>query len=411
MIAFVLIAAFLVVAGLSWLLRPLVAKARPDGAVREASNLAIIRGQLEDIELDVSTGALSPEQSREARAELERRALDEGRAPTRSQTSTKAPSAGGRRTALALTLAIPCAAALLYWQLGNFDAFAPPAPAGVEQQVAPADVEQMVARLAAHLEEKPDDSRGWSVLARSYYAMNRFPDAAKAYERLAALEPDNADVLANYADALAMALGRNAAGKPMELVRQALKIDPAQWKALAIAGSEAFERKDFPAAVGYWERARAVVPADSELSKSIEGSIAQARAAGSLSAVPSGAVSAPVGAKGGAVSGTVTLSPTLAARADSADTVFVFARAAEGPRMPLAILRIRVADLPYRFALDDTQAMAPNMKISSFAEVVVGARISKSAEASARAGDLQGLSRPFKVGATDIAVVIDSVVR
>lgn len=414
MIAFAGIAALLVLAGLAWMLRPLVARARSGGVVREASNLAIIRGQLDDIETDVSSGALSPEQCREARAELERRALDEGRAPPAAQTSTQAPSPpGGRRTALALALVIPCAAGLLYWQLGNFEAFAPPQPAGAGQQVVPADVERMVAGLAARLEQKPDDARGWAILARSYYAMNRFPDAAKAYARLAALVPDNADVLADYADALAMAQGQNASGQPMELVRQALTIDPTQWKALAIAGSEAFERKDFKTAVGYWERARAAIPADSELAKSIEASIAQGRQVGGLPAAQAStaAPSTPASAaeKAGAVSGTVTLSPALAARADPADTVFVFARASEGPRMPLAIRRIRVADLPYRFALDDTQAMAPNMKLSNFPEVVVGARISKSAEATVRSGDLQGVSRPVKVGSTDIAVVIDSI--
>ena len=405
MIGFSVIAVVLVAAGLAWLLRPLVGRGKRSEVAGEASNLTIIRGQLDDIEHDVVTGALSAEQSREARTELERRALDEGSALTTAHASTTAPKrfgAGG--TALALALVMPCAAALLYWQLGNLQAFALPPTIDAGQQVTQAEVEPLVARIRAQLEQTPDDARGWEVLARSYYAMNRFPDAAQAYARLVALEPDNAKLLADYADALAMAQGRSATGKPMELVRQALKIDPTQWKALVIAANEAVGRKDFPAAIGFWERARAAVPADSALAMSIESSIARAREAGGSAAAPGAAV------VGGAVSGTVTLSPALIARADASDTVFVFARALEGPRMPLAIRRIRVADLPYRFALDDTQAMAPSLKLSGFAEVVVGARIGKSGEATARSGDLQGLSRPVRVGSTDIAVVIDSVV-
>ena len=122
-------------------------------------------------------------------------------------------------------------------------------------------------------------------------------------------------------------------------------------------------------------------------------------------------VRAPAAASGGAkVSGKVSVAPALAGKAAPTDVVFIFARAASGPPMPLAVLRKQVKDLPVEFALDDSMAMAPNLKLSGFAEVVVGARISRSGSATPQSGDLQGLSRPVKVGASGVAVVIDTAV-
>jgi cytochrome c-type biogenesis protein CcmH len=109
------------------------------------------------------------------------------------------------------------------------------------------------------------------------------------------------------------------------------------------------------------------------------------------------------------VTGVVTLDPAVAAKANPDDTVFIFARATAGPRMPLAILKRQVKDLPVKFTLDDSQAMTPTMKLSSFPEVIVGARVSKTAQAAPQSGDLEGLSGTIKVGATDVAIVIDKI--
>jgi cytochrome c-type biogenesis protein CcmH len=218
--------------------------------------------------------------------------------------------------------------------------------------------------------------------------------------------PNDADILADYADALAMSQGRKLAGKPMELVQRALKADPNQWKALALAGTDAFDRKDYRAAVGYWERLRTSVPPESDMAQSLESSIAEARELGGMGAAPKPA--APLAAAGGGrVAGTVKLDAALAARADPNDTVFIFARPAEGPKMPLAIVRKQVKDLPLTFALDDAMAMSPQFKLSGFSDVVVGARVSKSGQAAPQSGDLEGLSAPVKVGATGVAIVID----
>jgi cytochrome c-type biogenesis protein CcmH len=285
-----------------------------------------------------------------------------------------------------------------------------------EQPVAAADIEKMVAGLAAKLEKNPDDARGWVMLARSYYVLQRMPEAAAAYAKAAEKISDDADLLVDYADALAMAQGKRIDGKPLELVHQALKINPSHPKALAMAGTAAFFRNDYPGAIAFWEKLLPLLPPDSEMAKSVVGGIAEARELGGKTAH---ATSTPAktsvkteskSIEALSVSGKVTLSPAMANKANPEDTLFIVARAANGPRMPLAVVRRRVADLPLEFKLDDALAMSPELKLSAFPEVIVTARISKSGNALSQPGDLQGVTRPVKVGAKGIAIVIDSVV-
>jgi cytochrome c-type biogenesis protein CcmH len=202
-------------------------------------------------------------------------------------------------------------------------------------------------------------------------------------------------VLVDLADVLAMANGQRLAGEPEKLVERALQIDPQNLKALALAGSAAFERGNFARAAALWERMLPLVAADSEDARVVRENVAQARA------------------KAGAavkLAGTVSLSPKLKGKAAPDDIVFIFARAAEGPRVPLAVLRKQVRDLPLSFSLDDSMAMAPGMNLSGFARVVVGARISKSGGAAPQPGDLQGASAVVANDAAGVKVVIDRVV-
>lgn len=184
--------------------------------------------------------------------------------------------------AIALVLAIPLAAVAVFWQFQR----GPAAPGHEQAQgrgeaqvdLTDAEMQRMADRLAARLASAPDDAEGWRTLARTYYVMKRFPQAVAAYERLANLgQPMSADVLADYADALAMAQGQRLQGRPMELVRRALELDPTQWKALSMAATEAFQREDFAVAIAHWERARASVAPDSPMAASIDASLADAR--------------------------------------------------------------------------------------------------------------------------------------
>jgi cytochrome c-type biogenesis protein CcmH len=346
-----------------------------------------------------------------ARAELERRALEEG---VSADANSPSVQRAGRWAAVAVGALIPLAVLSIYGWIGEPAGLRPEA-VSAEQPVGAAEIEKMVSGLAQRLEKNPDDPRGWVMLARSYYVLQRMPEAVAAYAKAADKIKDDADFYADYADALAMSQGRRIEGAPLELVKQALRIDPRHPKALAMAGTEAFNRKDFPAALVYWEKLAPLLPPDSELAKSVAGGIAEARELGKIktAATPPAKPAKkaePVTGPGGGVSGRVTLSPALAAQAGPQDTLYVVARAVNGPRIPLAVQRARVADLPMDFALDDTQAMSPELKLSSFPDVIVTARISKSGNAVSRPGDLQGASRAVKVGARGIAIVIDSVV-
>ena len=288
----------------------------------------------------------------------------------------------------------------------------------------------MVEKLAARMKEQPDDVEGWAMLARSYNVLGRVDEAVGAYEKAVALRKDDAVLLSDYADALAVRNNRTLAGEPMKLVERALKIDPNNLKALALAGSYAFGQKDFAGAVRYWEKLVQVGPADNPMVQQMQGAIEEARSLGGMparaqplspsapaaSSAPAGGLASPAAKPaankaGLSVSGTVSLSAALRAQAQPDDTVFIFARPAEGARMPLAILRKQVKDLPIRFTLDDSLAMSGANPISSAGKVVVGARVSKSGNAMPQPGDLSGQSAVVSVGARDVNVEIREQVK
>jgi cytochrome c-type biogenesis protein CcmH len=248
------------------------------------------------------------------------------------------------------------------------------------------------------MREKPDDAEGWKLLGRSYVALGRFPEALDAYAKAAARKPRDPDLLADLADVLATTRPERLQGEPEKLVLRALEIEPQHLKALALAGTAAFDRKDYAAAARYWQRMLPLVEPGSDDARQIQASIAEARSLGGVAAP-------------GALNGRVSISKKLAAQASPDDVVFIFARAVEGPPMPLAVKRVRVRDLPAEFALDDSMAMAPGMNLSAHARVVVGARISKSGQPTAQSGDLQGFSAPVANNARGVSVTIDSVVR
>jgi cytochrome c-type biogenesis protein CcmH len=406
---------------LLFVLPPLMRPRHPATAAasRKEANIAIYRNQMRELEDDLAAGTLSQDQYAQARAELESRVLEDA-----AETDTApAPAAGRSWTGLAVGATLPVVAVALYLVVGNpqaIDAGPPPELAGAPQQVTPDQVLAMVETLAKRLKESPNNPQGWVMLARSYAALEHYEEAAKAYEQAAAQNPGDAQLLADYADALAMAQGRNLTGKPAELIQTALKLDPKNLKALALAGSFAFEQNKFADAVAQWEKAAALVPPDSEFARGIAGSIAEARQKGGL---PSPAAAAPAAAPaatasagppfaagaatGAKITGTVQVAPALAAKVSPTDTVFVFARATSGPKMPLAVAKLEAKDLPGGFVLDDSLAMAGNLKLSSVPEVVVGARLSKSGNATPQPGDLESGLQTVKPGSEGVSLVIE----
>jgi len=412
---FVLIAVGMVAIALAAVLIPLLRGSTP-GVLREATNVAILRDQLRELDADLDAGTMPRDRYDQAKQELLQRALEESKSV--EAVAAKAPQSAAW-TAAVLGSTLPIAALLLYLALGNHDAFAPLAvqskPAG-EHKVTRQDIEALAEKLAAKLKDDPANVDGWVMLARTYQALDRNEDSARAFDRAVALLPDNADLLADYADLLATIDG-GFREKSVQLVEQALKADPRHWKALALAGTAAFNRKDYKTAVGYWERMKATVPPTSPLAGSIDASIAEARELGGLKAAaapaaplpatPAAPPAATAASAGARIAGTVQLAPALADKVSPTDTVYIFARAVDGPRMPLAILKKQAKDLPVTFALDDSMAMTPSLALSNFPSVVVGARVSKSGSATPQSGDLEGLSSAVKLGATGLAVVID----
>ena len=399
---FWILAALFAVAALAFVLPALLSRGRrSQGAAGDATNIAVYRDQWRELDTDLAAGTLVREQHEEARRELEHRMLED----VRAGENTTPAAEPGRGTALAIGIAVPLVAALLYITVGNPGALAPRPAGGDGQGVTLQQIEGMVERLAARMKENPDDVKGWVMLGRSYSVLDRFPEAVAAYENAVKRSPPDAQLLVDYADAVAMAQGRRLEGEPERLIAQALKLDPDNVKARVLAGTAAFEKKDFKGAIAHWERILRVVPPDSDMVDSIRDSIADAQKLAGVSARPDPArKAAPAPAT---VSGTVRLAAGIAAKAAPDNTVFIFARAVDGPRIPLAVMRKRVRDLPAAFKLDDSMAMTPAAKLSNHAQVVIGARISKSGNPTAQPGDLEGLSAAVSVGQTNVAITID----
>jgi cytochrome c-type biogenesis protein CcmH len=380
-----------------------------------SDDVSALRKQLQQLAELHTSGALADDAYQESRAKLERRLVDA--VMSAPGAATEAPSARvpGKLLSL-LAVVVVMMAAAGYWWTGSPERLTDAVPAG-EGASAPAgqphamgfeQIAAMADKLAERLKTQPDDAEGWAMLARSYKVLGRNPEAVEAYQIAVALQADDAGLLADYADALATQNQMRLSGEPARLIARALKLEPDNLKALALAGTEAFERKDYAVAVKHWDRAVQVGPADSALVQQARSSAAEARELGRLPAPAPAPLAATTSAS---VSGSVLLAPALAKQVSPGDTLFVFARAAEGGAMPLAVLRKQVKDLPLDFKLDDSLAMAPTAKLSGASKVIVSARISKSGDAIPKAGDLSGQSAPVAVGASGLRIEINTVVK
>lgn len=296
MIVFWIICAILVAIALAFVIPPLLQNAReePEHSDKEA-NVAVYRDQISELEVDLQNELISPEQYQHDRDEIERRLLED--VSVNDQTIRKKPKqvAGGRGLVYAIALGIPVVAIALYVRIGNPGALSaslassassiaparsststPAVPMG-EGQMTQQQIEKNVAALAERLQQNPDDPGGWTMLGRSYITLERYSDASNAYAKATALKPDDADLWADYAFAMGMANGRRLQGQPQELINKALKLDPENPKALELAGSAAFEARNYEDAINYWQRLMEKSPRDSELATALQERINQAK--------------------------------------------------------------------------------------------------------------------------------------
>ncbi len=418
-----------------------------------ASNVAIFRAQKNEIEQDFAGALISSDEHDEALKELSIRVAAEVKGDATSIDALPAPShVVSRGVWVVATLAligIPLSAVLMYASLGSpqvitgtANANAARAPEGAANapqngstpstastasgaaETNPAVTDKqilaMVDSLAAKMQQNPSDPKGWVLLARSQNALGRFADATKSYERAAALLPNDAQVLADYADASAMTQDGRFDGKPLALIKQALQLDATNMKALALAGTAEMRLGNKAESLKHWEKLKTLVAKDSDDAREVDSIIAEVK--GSSIGKPALATAPPATATLGgpaaasaatpnkATTGSVTIAPELLAKIAAGDTLFVFARAVNGPKMPLAIVRVAAPkSWPFQFSLDDSMAMAPGMNLSAFPEVTIEARISKSGGAQPQTGDLAGQSTPLTPGTNNIGVVISRV--
>jgi cytochrome c-type biogenesis protein CcmH len=399
--AFWIAAALLAGLALAFVLPSLLGGRRRSSATSREANVALYRDQLKELDADLAAGTLSPQHHREARLEIERRVLEDA-----AEAAAPAGASSGRAIAIVLALTLPVLAIAVYLAVGNPRALAPQA-VDASHGITRAQIEGMVSRLAERLKEKPDDVEGWAMLGRSYSVLDRYPEAAAAYANAVKRSPKDAQLLADYANALAMAQGQKLEGEPERLIAQALALEPDNVKALMLAGSAAFEKHDFKGAIGHWERILKVAPPDPDLIELVKDGIEDARKLAGLAPGPSARGAAPVA---GALTVTVRLAPGLAGKVAPGDSVFIFARPVEGPRMPLAVARRQARELPVTVTLDDSMAMTPTDRLSGHAQIAVGARVSRSGNPASRPGDLEGTVSPVNRGAP-VEVVIDTEVR
>jgi len=424
---FYLAAATLVVVALALLLRPWWSASRRIASADSlpALNAAIHRDRLGELERDRSNGTLSAADLAEAREELQRQLLDDTAA-----TEVVAADGFSRRSGIAIAILLPLIAVALYALLGSPAAVL---PGEVQTQRATADMEELVTKLAKKLEQNPDSPEGWAMLARSYKSLGRWDDAERAFTRIGPDLDRSAELLAEFAEMLAQK-NNGFDDRSRQMVRQALRLEPDNMLALFLGGSDAFDSGRYGEAATLWERLLPQLEPGGEDARMVESRVAQARerSGGSRPAVARGSAlpgavvpqddvhrgvaKADKGAPKAAatptatsVSGRVELAPALKDKANPDDVVFIFARAVDGPRMPLAAQRARVADLPLDFMLDDSQAVMPGATISSVPQVHVEVRVSKSGKAQAGKGDLTGKSAAVKPGAKGLRIVIDRI--
>lgn len=416
MISFYLAAAALVVAALVLLLRPWWRRDRRSASADSQAtlNVAIHRDRLAEIERDHRNGALSATDLAEAREELQRQLLEDTAA-----AEAVCPEPADRRTGIALGLTFPALAAVLYALLGTPSAVLSETE---RTQRSAVDMEQLTVRLARKLEQDPNNPEGWAMLARSYKSLGRWDEAERAFGRIGPTFEQSAELLAEYAELLVQR--DNGFGEQARsLTRKSLEIDPRNMLALFLGGGEAFENGRFSEAITLWERLLPQLQAGGDDAQMVEAGIARARERGgrAISTAPRNALpgaaerkaqdaaKTPAASGKTSIRGRVELSPALKGKVESNDSVFIFARAVDGPRMPLVALRARAADLPIDFTLDDSQALSADAKLSTATWVRVEVRVSKSGNAMPGKGDLTGGSDPVKPGATGLRIKIDKI--
>ncbi|MDD5390731.1 MAG: c-type cytochrome biogenesis protein CcmI [Gallionellaceae bacterium] len=408
--------AICIAVALAFVLPPLLRKKDVAAkAARRDINIAVYRDQMKEMDADLANGLLSDEQYQVGKLELEARLAEDALAKA---DATMAPVAS-RRLGFTMAGLLPAAAFGLYFWLGNPMSLISIAEAQANPQAnsqavqGDHDIAKMIQKVEEKTQSDPKDAEAWSMLAKTYAAVERWPDAVKAYEKALALKPDVPALMTGYAEAIAISGGRTLQGKPMELVLKALEKAPDDPKGLELAGIHAFQEKNYAQAAYYFKHLHKLLPPDSPYAQDIMEAqkeatrLSRGAATGLDNLSDQGAGKAAAG-PAATLHGKVDIAPALKAKMSDKDVVFLFARSAEGGA-PVAALRSTAVKFPLEFELSDAMAMNPDNKLSNFKEVTLTARISKSGQPMGGAGDLEGTLVRVKVGSKDIKLTIDKI--
>ena len=377
MITFWIIAAVMLIAAVSCAVVPLMRRESATGAPRaRVLSVSLYRRELADADADLRTGALSPDQYANVRNDIEQRVLADTTG-SRSLARRSAPRTATRAATCAVLIALfPSAACLLYLKLGEPAALKLDNPLddslGVSHDMSSMSVEMMVSRLAFRLRDHvpdPRDAADWATLARSYTVLERPTDAVAAYAKAVALEPRDAPLRADFADAIASADDGRLAGRASEQIAAALAIDSADPKALALAASAAFEARGYARAIEYWRRLLATLNAASPEAVQVRKNIDEALGVSAVTVDIRLADGAHV-ASDAAVIVTARTSETPVAVNPTSAVV-----AATPPSTLLAERHLAAGELPTTIVLDDSLAINATDTLSAHQHVVVEARI------------------------------------
>ena len=384
---FLLIASVLILSAFLLILPPLWRKQAFQAADLDQRNILIAQHRLAELKENKRSGGISQAQFEEQLADLEQALSDD--LDIKSHVS---PSQNqGRWVVYVLVLGVPLLAGALYLSLGNYQAISHSAEMAVDPDTLKlAEINKMVEGLAEKMKNNPDDAQGWLMLGRSYKVLEQYPKAVDAFANAYRLLGDQAEVMLLYADAMAYATDKNLAGKPTELIFKALVLEPDNMNALWLGGMAKAQQGDPVTAIKLWKKLAALLPPGSDAQQEIQGLLAKIESE-SPQAVTQPEASQQANTPGVAIDVQVSLAPELQKSTSPSDTVFIYAQALAGPKMPLAIIRKQVSDLPVTVSLNDAMSMMPNMKLSNFANVKLLARISKSGNAISQPGDLIGV--------------------
>ncbi|WP_047280875.1 c-type cytochrome biogenesis protein CcmI [Pseudomonas lundensis] len=397
MIDFWLAAGLLLLIALSFILIPVLRARRAQREEdRTALNVALYQERVAELQAQRDEGVLTDAQLEAGRAEAARELLadTEGAAPARV-------SSLGKVVPLLAAFMVPVLGVALYLHYGASDKveltreFAQP----------PQSLDEMVARLERAAVAQPESAEGLYFLGRAYMAQNRPADAAKVFERTVAVAGRQPELLGQWAQAQYFADHKQWSDKTQALTDEALKADPKEVTSLGLLGIAAFEAKRYQEAIGYWQRLMNELPEGDASRAALEGGIQKARE--QLQANGERVETAPVAATEASIKVSVDLADAVKARVLPTDSVFIFARAVNGPPAPLAVKRVTVADLPITVELGDRDAMMPQLKLSNFPEVQLVARVSRAGQPTA--GEWAGRSQPLSSRTTALQqLIIDS---